>query len=92
MKPIQVFSVWSYDTTLEHPLVTRFTTTCNQHTAEERALWDYAQLQRGRTVTVPAHLTDLDHLALVDDVTITERAAHIARLIDRLTEDDDGTQ
>ena len=52
MKPIQVFSVWSYDTTLEQPLVTKLTTTCNQHTAEERALWDYAQLQRGRTFAI----------------------------------------
>ena len=43
-------------------------------------------------VTVPAHLSGLDDLALFDDVTITERAAHIARLLDRITEDDDGTQ
>ena len=44
-----------------------------------------------QAVTVPAHLSGLDDLDLFDDVTITERAAHIARLIDRLTEDDDGT-
>lgn len=43
-------------------------------------------------VTVPAHLNALDDLALFDDVTITERVAHMARLIDRITEDDDGTQ
>ena len=42
--------------------------------------------------TVPAHLSGLDDLALFDDVTITERAAHIARLIDRITEDDDGPE
>lgn len=40
-------------------------------------------------VTVPAHLSGLDDLALFDDVTITERAAHIARLIDRITEEPD---
>lgn len=43
-------------------------------------------------VTVPTHWSALDDLSLFDDVTITERAAHIARLIDRLTEDDDGTE
>lgn len=56
MKPVDVFSVWSYDTTREQPLVEKFTTTCNQHTAEERALWDYAQLQRGRTFAVVREL------------------------------------
>ena len=49
-------------------------------------------MQPIEAVTVPAHLNALDDLALFDDVTITERAAHIARLIDRITEDDDGTQ
>ena len=59
------------------------------------ALERFAQeihVQPIEAVTVPAHLSDLDDLALFDDVTITERAAHIARLIDRITEDDDGTQ
>ena len=52
MKPIQVFSVWSYDETIEPKLVQKFTTTLVESVAEERAIWDYAQRQRGNYFAV----------------------------------------
>lgn len=49
---MKVYSVWSYNEALEPKLVQKFTTTLVESVAEERAIWDYAQRQRGEYFAV----------------------------------------
>ena len=49
---MKVYSVWSYDEALEPKLVQKFTTALVESVAEERAIWDYAQRQRGEYFAV----------------------------------------
>ena len=49
---MKVYSVWSYDEALEPKLGQKFTTTLVESVAEERAIWDYAQRQRGEYFAV----------------------------------------
>lgn len=49
---MKVYSVWSYNEALEPKLVQKFTTTLVESVAEERAIWDYAQQQRGKYFAV----------------------------------------
>ena len=52
MTSMKVYGVWSYDKALEPKLVQKFTTTLVESVAEERAIWDYAQQQRGKYFAV----------------------------------------
>lgn len=49
---MKVYAIWEYDEKLEPPLVKKLTTTLNEGIAEERGLWDYAQLHQGTAFAV----------------------------------------
>ena len=72
----------------------RQTITCiNTVTGTLKRFTQGANVKPIHAVTIPENWHEVDP-DLGGDIgaTITERAAHIARLIDRITEDDDGTQ